>query len=217
MIVFHFTSITEFLKETEVQQGNAMSTSIFELAKKKGIPGLCVSAKIEEEVSCHCCSCQFKDHHKIANMDAEAFGGDKTELLKSLNLESSGLSRIVSEAYKLLGLSTFYTAGEQESRAWTITRNTKAREAAAEIHSDIAKGFIKAETVSYEDYIKNGGESGAKVAGKLRMEGPNYIVQDGLVILKKNKQVLMTLQGYHLFPVQFKNIINLFNRIWVIL
>ncbi|EKD54268.1 MAG: hypothetical protein ACD_60C00100G0005 [uncultured bacterium] len=107
---------------------------------------------------------------------------EKAEFLAELNLNEPGLDRVIHASYKLLGLETYFTAGEKEVRAWTIPLHSTAPEAAGVIHSDFAKGFIRAEIVSYDDYIKYQGETGAKEAGKWRLEGKDYIVKDGDVI-----------------------------------
>ena len=100
----------------------------------------------------------------------------------SYGIEKSGLDEFIFAGYNLLGLSTFFTAGPKESRAWTIPRVTKAVDAAGVIHTDFEKGFIRAEVVSYGDYVAGNGEAGAKEAGKWRLEGKDYVVQDGDVI-----------------------------------
>ncbi|MDY4691639.1 MAG: DUF933 domain-containing protein, partial [Atopobiaceae bacterium] len=102
--------------------------------------------------------------------------------LEELGLEESGLSRLAKAAYKLLGLQSFFTAGEMEVKAWTIPVGAKAPQAAGVIHSDFERGFIKAEVASYEDYVELGGEAGCKAAGRLRMEGKDYVVTDGDVM-----------------------------------
>jgi len=104
------------------------------------------------------------------------------EYLEALGLEESGLSRLVREAYKLLGLQSYFTSGETETRAWTIPIGAKAPQAAGVIHTDFERGFIKAETASYEDYVEYEGEAGCRAAGKLRQEGKEYVVQDGDVM-----------------------------------
>ncbi|OGJ57558.1 redox-regulated ATPase YchF [Candidatus Peribacteria bacterium RIFCSPLOWO2_12_FULL_55_15] len=103
-------------------------------------------------------------------------------LLSELGMTSSGLDQLVAAAYTLLGYTSFFTAGHEEVRAWTITRGTKAPQAAGVIHTDFEKGFIRAETIAYDDFVRYGGEQGAREAGKLRIEGKNYIVQDGDVM-----------------------------------
>ncbi len=107
---------------------------------------------------------------------------ERSEYLAEMGLAESGLARLVREAYRLLGLQSFFTSGETESRAWTVPIGAKAPQAAGVIHSDFERGFIKAETASYEDYVSNGGEKGCRDAGKLRQEGKDYVVQDGDVM-----------------------------------
>lgn len=114
----------------------------------------------------------------LAELDDE----ERKEYLAEMGLSESGLARLVREAYKLLGLQSFFTSGETESRAWTVPIGAKAPQAAGVIHSDFERGFIKAETASYEDYVANGGEKGCRESGKLRQEGKDYIVQDGDVM-----------------------------------
>ena len=110
---------------------------------------------------------------------------DRAEYLGELGLEESGLAKIIRAGYKLLGLQTFFTAGPKETRAWTFPTGAKAPQAAGEIHTDFERGFIRAETIAYDDYLALGGESGAREAGKLRQEGKEYLVQDGDVLLFK--------------------------------
>ena len=117
--------------------------------------------------------CQFFD------MDAE----EKELFLSDLNLNESGLARIIKTGYSLLGLISFLTAGPQEVRAWTITKGTKAPQAAGKIHTDFEKGFIRAEVVSFDDLVKCGGMTGAKEKGLVRLEGKEYVMQDGDVVL----------------------------------
>lgn len=125
-----------------------------------------ISAKVESDIA------------ELAEIDpAEA-----KEYLESMGLEESGLARLVREAYRLLGLQSFFTSGETESRAWTVPLGAKAPQAAGVIHSDFERGFIKAETVSFDDYVSLGGESACRAAGKLRQEGKEYLVQDGDVM-----------------------------------
>ena len=99
-----------------------------------------------------------------------------------MGLEEPGLNRLIREGYQLLGLVTYFTVGPKEARAWTITRGTKAPKAAGVIHTDFEKGFIRAETIAYDDYVALGGEAGAKDAGKMRLEGKEYVVKDGDVM-----------------------------------
>ena len=108
---------------------------------------------------------------------------EKKEFLKDLNLEESGLNRLIKTGFSLLDLITFFTVGPKETRAWTIKNNSTAPEAAGIIHTDFQKGFIRAETIGYEDYTGLKGEQGARDAGRLRQEGKDYVVQDGDVML----------------------------------
>lgn len=105
------------------------------------------------------------------------------EFLEGLGLKDSGLDRVIAAGYRLLGLGTYFTVGPKETRAWTITEGTKAPQAAAVIHNDFERGFIACETIAYDDYIACNGEAGAREAGKLRIEGRDYVVQDGDVLL----------------------------------
>ena len=110
---------------------------------------------------------------------------DKKEMLAMYNLDESGLDKVIKKSYDLLGLMSFLTAGEPEVRAWTIKKGTKAPEAAGKIHSDIQRGFIKAEVVSYDDLIKEGSMVAAKEKGLVRSEGKEYVMQDGDIVLFK--------------------------------
>ena len=152
--------------EEDASTGNAFSDLVFEKAKAEGAQAVVVSAAIESE---------------LVAMDAE----DRAEYLAELGLEESGLSRVIKAGYKLLGLHTFFTAGPKESRAWTFPEGAKAPQAAGEIHTDFERGFIRAETIAYDDYVALNGESGAREAGKLRQEGKEYLVKDGDVMLFK--------------------------------
>ena len=139
---------------------------VAELAKQEKTKCIPLCAKIEEELS---------------TLEDE----DKKEMLEALGLEESGLDRVVKESYDLLGLMSFLTAGEPEVRAWTIKKGTKAPEAAGKIHSDIQRGFIKAEIVSYEDLMREGSMVNAREKGLVRQEGKEYIMQDGDIVLFK--------------------------------
>ena len=150
--------------EDSAANGNAQSAKVMELAKKKKAPCVVVSARIEAEISM---------------LPSEE---DKKEFLLSLNLTETGLSRIISAGYSLLDLTTYFTIGPKEARAWTITQGTTAPAAAGVIHTDFEKGFIRAETIAYNDYITCNGEAGAKEAGKFRLEGKDYRVKDGDVL-----------------------------------
>ncbi|HEX6639639.1 MAG TPA: DUF933 domain-containing protein, partial [Thermoanaerobaculia bacterium] len=116
---------------------------------------------------------------EIATMDP----ADRGEFLNDLGLEETGLTRIIRAGYALLDLITFFTVGPKEARAWTVEKGAKAPQAAGVIHSDFERGFIRAETIAYDDYISYAGEQGAKAAGRMRSEGKEYEVQDGDVIL----------------------------------
>src|SRR3712207_3977442 len=108
---------------------------------------------------------------------------DRAEFLKDLGLQETGLSQIIRAGYELLDLITFFTAGPKEARAWTVEKSSKAPQAAGVIHTDFERGFIRAETIAYADFVQFGGEAGARDAGKLRSEGKEYVVQDGDVML----------------------------------
>ena len=150
------------VSENELE-GNRYSRVVEEMAKRDGAPVIVLSSKIEEEIS------------KL-NED------DKREFMEMLGLKESGLDRLAKVGYKMLGLITFFTAGPKEVRGWTIKKGTTAKEAAGVIHSDIERGFIRAEVIKYEDYIKAGGEKEAKERGLMRLEGKDYIMQDGDVV-----------------------------------
>lgn len=152
--------------EEDAAEGNALSAKVFEKAAAEGAQAVVVSAAIEAE---------------LVAMPVE----DRGEFLEALGLTESGLARVIRAGYKLLGLKTFFTAGPKEARAWTFPDGAKAPQAAGEIHSDFERGFIRAETIAYDDYVTLGGEAGAKEAGKLRQEGKEYVVQDGDVLLFK--------------------------------
>ena len=144
--------------------GNALSKKVAERAKAEGAVSVVISAAIEAEV---------------AQLTNEA---DKAEFLAALGLKETGLARVIRAGYKLLDLITFFTVGPKEARAWTVRHNAKAPEAAGVIHTDFERGFIRAETIAYDDFIANNGEAGARDAGKLRSEGKDYVVQDGDVL-----------------------------------
>lgn len=151
------------VNEDEAVNGNNYSAEVSKRASLENSPMVLISAKIEEEIS------SFEE-------------GERQEFLKELGLNETGLARIISSGYKLLNLDTFFTIGPKEARAWTITKGTLAPQAAGVIHTDFEKGFIRAETISFEDFIKYNGEQGAKEAGKFRLEGKEYVVQDGDVM-----------------------------------
>ena len=136
-----------------------------ELAAKENAEVIPLCIKIEEE---------------LASLDNE---DDKKEMLEMLGLQESGLDKVIKSSYDLLGLMSFLTAGEPEVRAWTIKKGTKAPQAAGKIHSDIERGFIRAEVVSYDDLMREGSMNAVKEKGLLRSEGKDYIMQDGDIVL----------------------------------
>ncbi len=149
--------------EGSAEAGNDFSARVFARAKEEGAVAVVVSAKIESEI-------------------AVLPPAEQTEYLDAIGLTEPGLNRVIRAGYGLLGLLTYFTIGPKEARAWTITAGTRAPQAAGVIHSDFEKGFIRAETVSYDDYVANKGESGAREAGKFRLEGKDYPVADGDVL-----------------------------------
>jgi len=150
--------------EADLPEGNAYTKRVAEIAAESGSMMLIISAKSEAD---------------IAELPEE----ERPEFLESLGLDMSGLDRVIKTAYDLLGLQTYFTAGEKEVHAWTIRKGAAAPEAAGAIHSDFEKGFIRAEVMSYRDLIELGSEQKVKEAGKLRSEGRDYIVRDGDVIV----------------------------------
>jgi GTP-binding protein YchF len=150
--------------ESAAASGNKWSAVVAEKAQAEGAASVVISAAIEAEVA-------------ILTDPA-----DQREVLSSLGLQETGLSQVVRAGYKLLDLITFFTAGPKEAKAWTVRRGAKAPEAAGVIHTDFERGFIRSETISYEDFAASGGEQGAKDAGKMRAEGKDYVVQDGDVV-----------------------------------
>jgi len=152
--------------EEDAATGNALSEQVFAKAAAEGAQAVVVSAAIEAE---------------LVAMEP----GERAEYLKELGLEETGLTRVIRAGYELLGLQTFFTAGPKEARAWTFPAGARAPQAAGEIHTDFERGFIRAETIAYDDYVALGGETGAREAGKLRQEGKEYLVQDGDVMLFK--------------------------------
>ncbi len=152
------------VEEGAAATGNAFSARVAERAKAMGARHVVVSAAIEAEVS------QLPD-------------ADRAEFLEGLGLTDSGLDRVIREGYALLGLVTYFTVGPKEARAWTIVRGTKAPQAAAVIHNDFERGFIACETTAYDDFVTYKGEQGAKEAGKVRVEGKEYVVKDGDILL----------------------------------
>ena len=150
--------------EADAATGNAFSERVAARAKAEGAAFVVVSAAIEAEVS------QLPE-------------ADRGEFLEGLGLHDSGLDRVIRAGYALLGLITYFTVGPKETRAWTIVKGTKAPGAAGVIHGDFERGFIAAETIAYDDYVAGKGEAGAKEAGRMRVEGKEYVVKDGDVLL----------------------------------
>ncbi len=149
--------------ESSAGSGNDHSARVFAKAKTEGAQAVIVSAAIESD---------------LVSMDPE----DRGVFLEEMGLSESGLARVIRAGYELLHLITFFTVGPKEARAWTVPSGAKAPEAAGTIHSDMQRGFIRAETIAYEDYVTLGGEAGAKDAGKFRQEGKDYAVKDGDVM-----------------------------------
>ena len=146
--------------EQDVIDGNSFSISVFNKAKSENCSAVIVSAEIEAEIA------------SLPNDDAKEF-------LEELGLKEAGLDRMIKAGYQLLDLKTFFTAGPKEARAWTVKTGAKAADAAGVIHTDFQRGFIRAETIAFSDYITHGGEAGCKDLGKLRVEGAEYVVNDG--------------------------------------
>ncbi len=144
-------------------ENNPYLDKVVALGKAEGAPVVCICAKIEGEIS-------------------ELDDADKVEFLAELGQDEPGLNRVIRAAYDLLGLQTYFTAGVQEVRAWTVKKGATAPQAAGVIHTDFERGFIRAEVIAYDEYVKNKGEQGSKEAGKMRLEGKEYIVQDGDVM-----------------------------------
>ncbi|HSH63686.1 MAG TPA: redox-regulated ATPase YchF [Methyloceanibacter sp.] len=149
--------------EDAAATGNAYSARVEERARAEGAGCVIISAKIEAEL-------------------AELGPEERRAYLTELGLAEPGLNRLIREGYKLLDLITYFTAGPKEARAWTVPVGTRAPQAAGVIHTDFEKGFIRAETIAYEEYVALGGEAGARDAGKLRLEGKDYVVKDGDVL-----------------------------------
>jgi GTP-binding protein YchF len=152
------------VEEGSAAAGNAQSARVAEFAAAQGAASVVISAAIEAEV---------------AQLAEEA---EKAEFLASLGLEETGLARVIRAGYALLDLVTFFTVGPKEAHAWTVRKGAKAPQAAGVIHTDFEKGFIRAETIAYADFVANGGEQGAKDAGKMRLEGAEYVVADGDIL-----------------------------------
>ncbi len=151
------------VEEASADKGNELSKLVAERAAKDNANSVVISAQIESE---------------IAVLDDE----ESAEFLETLGLEEPGLNRLIREAYKLLGLQTYFTVGPKEARAWTIPVGATAPQAAGVIHTDFEKGFIRAETIAFDDYVALKGETAAKEAGKMRAEGKAYVVKDGDVL-----------------------------------
>ncbi|MEM8794358.1 MAG: redox-regulated ATPase YchF [Pseudomonadota bacterium] len=154
------------VEEESAANGNAFSEQVAKLAEEQGARYVVISAAIEAE---------------IAQLDPE----EQKEFLETLGLEEPGLDRLIRTGYELLELQTYFTAGPKETRAWTISRGTRAPQAAGVIHTDFEKGFIRAQTIAFNDYVSLGGEVPAKEAGKARDEGKDYVVHDGDIMLFK--------------------------------
>ena len=150
--------------ESAAESGNRYSEAVAEMAADQGAGVVVISAAIEAEVA------ELGD------------AAERAAFLAELGLDEPGLNRLIREGYRLLGLLTFFTAGPKEARAWTIPAGTRAPQAAGRIHTDFERGFIAADTISFDDYIACGGEQGAKAAGKMRTEGKDYVVAEGDVI-----------------------------------
>ncbi|MBP7240539.1 redox-regulated ATPase YchF [Amaricoccus sp.] len=151
------------VEEAAAATGNRHSAAVEAKARAEGAGCVVISAAIEEE---------------IAQLD----DAGRAEFLEAMGLEEAGLDRLIHEGYRLLGLSTYFTVGPKEARAWTIPAGTPAPQAAGVIHGDFEKGFIRAETIAYDDFVTLGGEQGAKEAGRMRSEGKTYRVADGDVL-----------------------------------
>jgi ribosome-binding ATPase len=152
------------VSEDDVAQGNSMTKLVYEKGLKLGAQVITISAQIEQEIS------------NLENQE------DKNEFLAGIGLQESGLNQLIKASYKTLNLITFFTIGPKEAHAWTVNQGATAPQAAGVIHTDFEKGFICAETISYNDYIKYNGEVGAKEVGKMRLEGKEYKINDGDVI-----------------------------------
>lgn len=155
------------VEEENAAEGNSQSARVFEKAAAEGAEAVVISAKIEEE---------------IAQLGSDE---EKVEFLETIGLEETGLARVIQAGYRLLDLITFFTQGPKEVRAWTVRNGALAPEAAGAIHTDFQRGFIRAETIAYDDFITLGGENPAKEAGKMRQEGKEYLTKDGDIMLFK--------------------------------
>ena len=150
--------------ENSVQNGNEFSKIVDEYAVKNNHNSVIVSASIESQIA------------ELENNE------EKLEMIKEMELNDTTLTKVIKSGYDLLDLINYFTCGPKETRSWTINKNTLAPQAAGKIHTDFEKGFIRAETISYEDFIKFNGEAGSRDAGKLRQEGKDYIVKNGDVM-----------------------------------
>jgi hypothetical protein len=151
------------VEEASADKGNPFSDKVREQAAKEGAVAVIVSAKIESEI-------------------AVLPQGEQKDYLDAVGLAEPGLNRVIRAGYALLHLVTFFTVGPKEARAWTVEKGSRAPQAAGVIHTDFEKGFIRSETIAYEDYVSGKGESGAREAGKFRLEGKDYVVADGDVL-----------------------------------
>jgi hypothetical protein len=151
------------VEENDAASGNNYTEKVQKYAEEINCKSITISASTEAELSV------LSDEEKV-------------EYLKSIGLQETGLNKVIKTGYEILNLVTYFTSGPKETRAWTIRKDTQAPKAASVIHTDFEKGFIRAETISFDDFIKNNGENGAKEAGKMRLEGKDYIVQDGDVM-----------------------------------
>ncbi len=151
------------VNEDEAASGNALSAAVFAKAKAEGANAVVVSAAIESD---------------LVTMEMD----ERLVFLEEMGLHETGLARVIRSGYDLLHLLTFFTVGPKEARAWTLEKGRKAPQAAGEIHSDFERGFIRAETIAFDDYVALNGEAGARDAGKLRQEGKEYVVKDGDVL-----------------------------------
>ena len=151
------------VEEDAAAKGNTFSAQVEERARQEGAVAVVISAKIESEI-------------------AVISRAERADFLATVGLEEAGLDRLIRAGYDLLHLVTYFTVGPKEARAWTITRGTRAPQAAGVIHTDFERGYIRAETIAYDDYVRLNGEAGARDAGKLRLEGKDYVVADGDVM-----------------------------------
>ncbi|CAM5378029.1 redox-regulated ATPase YchF [Frigidibacter albus] len=151
------------VEESSAASGNSQSERVAKMAAEQGAGSVVISAKIEEEIS---------------QLDAE----EAQMFLDEMGLEEAGLDRLIRAGYELLELQTYFTVGPKEARAWTIPKGTLAPQAAGVIHGDFERGFIRSETIAFDDYVAGNGEAGAREAGKFRVEGKTYEVKDGDVL-----------------------------------